>query len=215
MAKVDDVIREQRRILEALTLARAAGARNYFLDRIIDDPEYRERFAAAEQRDFVAPPAGFKLLVPRWTLKIDTDKSFHALWEGLRMVSGVHFGLNVHAYDHLNRLSMRRELVPTPIDCYVVSGLDLGFSVPTKPADIFAQAAKSGLCTFRDPRVVPLLRRMYVDQPKGEVLLMAIESSPVQIEHETDGVLWIFPRSETYIEPDRHWIFGRAQAQAA
>ncbi|HCR41789.1 TPA: hypothetical protein DIV45_00210 [Patescibacteria group bacterium] len=99
----------------------------------------------------------------------------------------------------------------TEVNLVIVTGSDLGFTKAMPRKDIYEKALSLGykLCP---PEVGPQLRLQYMDQPKGEWLLVAMEpivdsrDGPClfDVEHDDDG-LWLICYCDC---PDDVWVAG-------
>jgi hypothetical protein len=193
-----------------LGMVRKGGLPDRFYDDVINDPELRAAFLAAAERRFVAPPAGFKLLVCRWTLEVGDGRSFCRLWREMEEDRSARFCMNSHAYNILNRMPDRLAPGVTSLQCFVVSELDLGLDGGAKAKDVvFARAAVFGLQPFPTPGAVPRLRALYRDQPAGEELTIALRPHSVSISNYCGGILDVFPNPSPVIGSSRQWVFCR------
>jgi hypothetical protein len=111
---------------------------------------------------------------PTWkTIKLGTHKKVNDLKKAITEISD-------WANDMMDKESFTLASAETEVDLVVLSVAELGFTSSTKYSDICARALQLGL-QLCPAEVGPQLRLQYANQPKGELLRIAMEPITVSV----------------------------------
>ncbi|MBI3261056.1 hypothetical protein HYZ64_01645 [Candidatus Berkelbacteria bacterium] len=151
---------------------------------------------------------------PVWkTVRIGTHESVQALRQAV-LNAGCKMGQWTN--NNLNRITVA--LTPTDLDLYLVSEADLGYPRGAPRAQIYAAADRYGFAPC--PAEIGLqLRKQYLDQPKEEVVLVAMEQiedshghlAVFYLEHGLCGLVLdgYFGRPYYFPGVELQWVFCR------